>query len=137
MENHLPEILSPDPNQTGPIAAEPAVGRGSHAARLSRVVDYQAQSLGKPDALQANLGSLNSGLMRIALNLDEALEQALSGGPRTVERVQKLLPAIETHLRVARQVDRFAQLEMRSEMSRQPKPSDKAVVNVGSSPPAQ
>ena len=86
----------------------------SHEARLSRVLDYQASSLGKEDPLEANLGSINSGLMRVALWLDETIEQAMESGPRTVERLQRILPAIDTHLRVTRQVDRFAQIELRA-----------------------
>ena len=94
----------------------------SQAARHGRVLDYLAESLEKPDALRANLGSLNSGLMHVALNLDTTIVQALESGPRTIERLQKILPAIETHLRVTRQVDRFAQIEIRAAEIRQPKP---------------
>ncbi len=86
----------------------------SHEARLRRVNDYQVASLAKPDALAANLGSINSGLMRVALWLDAAIESALESGPRSVERIQRLLPAIDTHLRIARQVDRFAAIEIRA-----------------------
>ena len=92
-------------------------------ARLSRVLDFQASSLAKDDPLEANLGSINSGLMRVALWLDEAIEEAMESGPRTVERLQRMLPAIETHLRVTRQVDRFAQLEIRNAEARKPKPT--------------
>lgn len=58
-------------------------------ARLSCVMDYQAKSLEKTDALEANLGSINSGLMRIDVSLDETIEQALESGPRTLESVQQ------------------------------------------------
>lgn len=92
-----------------------------HHARLSRVLDFQASSLAKADPLEANLGSINSGLMRVALWLDEAIEEAMDSGPRTVDRLQRMLPAIETHLRVTRQVDRFAQLELRNAEARKPK----------------
>ena len=93
-------------------------------ARLSRVIDYQAISLKKNDALEANLGSINSGLMRIAVSLDETIEQAIESAPRTLDRAQRILPAIETHLRVARQIDRFAQIEVRAAESRKRRPSD-------------
>jgi len=87
-------------------------------ARLSRVRDYQAASLENENALEANLGSINGGLMRIALWLDETIERALESGPRTVERIQEVMPAIDAHLRVTRQVDRFAQVELRAAESR-------------------
>lgn len=97
-----------------------------HEARLSRVRDYQAKSLAKEDDLEANLGSINSGLMRVALWLDEAIEEALESGPRSIERLKRMLPAIDTHLRVARQVDRFAQIEIRAAESRKAKVSSDA-----------
>ena len=95
-----------------------------HDARLSRVLDYQSRSLEKDDPLEANLGSINSGLMRVALWLDEAVEEAMASGPPNVERLSRILPAIDTHLRVTRQVDRFAQIELRAVEARKPKPTD-------------
>ena len=96
-----------------------------HDARLSRVLDYQASSLEKEDALEANLGSINSGLMRVALWLDETIEQAMGSGPPNVDSLQRILPAIDTHLRVTRQVDRFAQIELRAAEARSnPTPTD-------------
>ena len=95
----------------------------NHESRLSRVADYQAKSLAREDDLEANLGSINSGLMRVALWLDETIDQVLESGPRSVERLTRMLPAIDAHLRVARQVDRFAQLEIRAVESRKPKMS--------------
>jgi len=112
-------------NQTEQCVINEDVIEGAHIheARLSRVRDYQAKSLAKEDDLEANLGSINSGLMRVALWLDEAIEQALESGPRSIERLKRMLPAIDTHLRVARQVDRFAQIEIRAAESRKPRVS--------------
>ena len=45
----------------------------------------------------------------------------IASGPQSVDRLKHLLPAIETHLKVARQVDRFAQIEIRAVESRKPK----------------
>jgi hypothetical protein len=120
-------------DQTGAVTAlEPSGERAvvqaahptnSHDARLSRVLDYQASSLQKDDPLEASLGSINSGLMRVALWLDETIEQAMVSGPPNVERLARILPAIDTHLRVTRQVDRFANIELRAAEARKPKPS--------------
>ncbi|MDP6556602.1 MAG: hypothetical protein QGG71_18165, partial [Pirellulaceae bacterium] len=74
-----------------------------HEARLGRLHDYLTKSLKKKDALEANLGSINSGLMRVALWLDETIEHTIESGPRSIERIESLLPAIDTQLRVARQ----------------------------------
>ncbi len=84
-------------------------------ARLKRVNDYAHASLEKPDPLHSNIGSINSGLMRIAISMDEAIQLSINYGPRSIERLQKVIPAIETHLRVTRQVDRFAQFEQRAQ----------------------
>ena len=122
------------PNETDAVTALAQSGEhavtdadqaaNSHDARLSRVLDYQVSSLEKDDPLEANLGSINSGLMRVALWLDETIEQAMESGPPNVERLSRILPAIDTHLRVTRQVDRFAQIELRAVEARQPKPTD-------------
>ena len=98
-------------------ATDPTIA-DRRAARLSRVGDYQTRTLAQEDALLANLGSINSGLMCVALWLDETIKQALESGPRSVERLRRILPAIDTHLRVSRQVERFAGLELRAAASR-------------------
>jgi hypothetical protein len=102
-------------------AVQPTI---SHNVRLSRVLDYQISSLEKDDPLEANLGSINSGLMRVALWLDETIEQVMESGPPNVERLARILPAIDAHLRVTRQVDRFAQIELRAVDARKPKATD-------------
>lgn len=122
------------PDQTGAIAVLDHSGDGAvaesaqparfHHARMSRVLDYQLSSLQKDDPLEANLGSINSGLMRVALWLDESIEHSMEIGPRNVERLSRILPAIEAHLRVTRQVDRYAQLELRAVEARKRKPTD-------------
>ena len=56
----------------------------------------------------------------------------MAGGPPTVERMHRILPAIETHLRVTRQVDRFAQIELRAAAARKPKGTDDPAKLIGS-----
>ena len=132
-QNLQTETLAPSPQATqlaeqvneGPMVSE------AHEARLTRVLDYQASALTKEDHLEANLGSINSGLMRIGLWLDETIGRAMAGGPPTVERMHRILPAIETHLRVTRQVDRFAQIELRAAAARKPKATDDPVKLIG------
>lgn len=107
-----------------------------HDARWKRVLDYQARSLEKDDPLEATLGSVNSGLMRTALWLDEATEKVMDSGPPDVERLAQIAPAIDTYLRVARQVDRFANIELRAAESRQPKrPAGNRIPHDTSVPP--
>jgi hypothetical protein len=78
-----------------------------------RIDEYEVSSLHTEDHLEANLGSINAALMRISVSMQEAMERTISPGAMTTERLQKLVPIIETLLRVTRQIDRFAQLERR------------------------
>ena len=87
-------------------------------ARERRVVDYLADSLAKRDPLEANVGSINSGLMLAALELDEFIRQRFQRDPGDPERLRRAMPAIDALLRVTRQVDRFAQLQLRSAVAR-------------------
>lgn len=105
------------PSQQSTTAASVSIEQTAserHVARLKRLHDFQTSSLAKDDPLEATLGSVNSGLMGIAFWLDEVLTDAMESGPPSIERLQRMLPAIEAHLRVTRQVDRFAQLELRN-----------------------
>jgi hypothetical protein len=77
------------------------------------------------------LGSVNSGLMRIGLWLDDTIGRAMSDGSPTLERMHRVLPAIETYLRVMRQVDRFAQLELRAAAAGEPRGDERGAEPVG------
>ena len=90
--------------------------------RLQRVLDYQAHALANTNVVESNLASVNSGLLRMALWLEDTIKQAMAITPVTVERMQLVYKAIDTHLRVARQIDRFAQVELRAAAPRQAKP---------------
>ena len=106
-----------------------------HDARPIRVRDFQASSLAKDDPLEANLGSINSGLMRVALLMDEAIEEAIPCGPRMIESVKRMLPEIESYLKITRQVDRFAQLEVRIAEARKPKVDEHAAEKIEAAAP--
>lgn len=90
-----------------------------HDARLGRLDDYQLRSLAQEDALEANVAALNGGLMRVGLFLEESLLQAIEGSPPDLQRVDEIRPAIETQLRLARQIDRFAKFKIRAQQERQ------------------
>ncbi len=89
---------------------------GSEAAtdlRLRRIMDYRQEVLAKADALEANLGAVNSELMSIGYRLHQAIEAAMEVAPGALDDFQKLMPAIDNYLRIAKQIDRFAQLDLR------------------------
>jgi hypothetical protein len=94
-----------------PVGAPP--GEPCRSQRLKRIRDYRQEALGNPDALQANLGAINSDLMRIAYRLMRATDRALGQCPQPLEDFPSLLPAIETCSQLARQIDRLAQLDAR------------------------
>ena len=87
-------------------------------ARLDRALDYQLEALRKEDRLEACVAALNGGLIRFACHLEEALEQAITKGPATTDVVLQLGPPTDVYLRVVRQVDRFAQWDVRSREAR-------------------
>ncbi len=119
--NERKSQTEPAATDTAPAADNPIRVPKQLRTRLKRVQDYQSQALAKTNALEANLGSVNSGLMGISLQLDHAIRKTLDASPDMIERVQKLLPTIETHLKVARQIDRFTQLELQMSASRKKK----------------
>jgi hypothetical protein len=107
-----------------PICESPASPlRPELQRRLDSIATYLAASLAKRNPLLATVGSVNSGLMSINLFLEESLLQALAAASSSIEQLQKLQPAIDMYLRVTRQIDRFAQLEIKGK-SRSASPRD-------------
>ena len=105
---------------------QPAAGQNQHRSareaiadlRLQRIEKLQSESLEKPDALTANLGAASGALLRIAVLLEDTIEDALTN-TNPPERLARLITTIETYLKVMRQVDRFAQLDQRHDSGRQ------------------
>ena len=81
--------------------------------RLGRALDYQSDALRKDDPLEACIGGLNAGLIRVACYLEDAVEQSLAKEPATIEKIRQLGPALDAYMRLTRQVERFAQVEAR------------------------
>jgi hypothetical protein len=74
-------------DQTGPDMDMPDTLHGDSGstpspeqreARMDRIQDYQAHALHKDDHLEANLGSLNAGLMRIGITVSRRWHDSLS-----------------------------------------------------------
>ena len=82
--------------------------------RFRRVLDYQARALAKENELESNVASINCGLLRMALRLEEMIDSTMASTPVSLERMQRVYQAIETYLKVTRQIDRFAQFEQRA-----------------------
>jgi len=102
------EITSAPPS---PVASEEPY-ETFREARLKCLTNYQTKAFSQQDPLLANIGGLTAGMVGIAHWLEDAIHQVVDGQPPTLELVQKVNPALETHLRLLRQVDRFvAQLQ--------------------------
>ncbi len=105
MQNDLME------NGEKPRHGERPIDEETSAARMQKVREYELKALSRKNSLKAVLGTVNSDLMRIALQLGESIARSLAHNPETMTGV---LPSIETQLRLTRQIDRLAQLEMKS-----------------------
>ena len=108
------------PAETTP-ANEPEViskADGLTAKRLKKVDDHLRESLDKADSLDANLGVVSADLMRMACHFTVAIEEWL--GKNSLDHFEKLVPAIDTYLRVTRQIDRLAMLDRRLASSHVP-----------------
>jgi hypothetical protein len=126
LHNHIDETMTVEEKSTE-LAPTISTVRVWHQqeGRLRRVVDYLTDVLKKKNHQEAVLGSINAGLMSTAIELDEFIEQALATKPKTFERVQKLLPALQTYLQTTRQIDRLTQIERRMEAARKSKSAGK------------
>lgn len=121
--------LPVEPADTAPLAD----GRGSSEIdqlRLQRILEYAAQALANSNALESNLAGINSGLLKTALWLEQLIEEATATTPITPELAKRIFQAIDTHLRVARQIHHFAQIELRSAHSRQFRAKASISVNI-------
>ena len=78
-----------------------------------RIADYLECSLRKPDAIRATIGAINSDLMLIGYRLNRAVHTAMETTPEALNEYGKLMPAVESLLKVYKQIDRFTQLEVR------------------------
>jgi hypothetical protein len=118
-----------EPADTMPLAAGPELSE-SDQLRLQRILDYTAQALANSNVLESNLASINCGLLKMALWLEQTIAEAMTRTPVTPERMQRVYQAIDTHLRVARQIDRFAQIELRAAHPRELGPKARITVDV-------
>ena len=99
-----------------PAPSSPAAAQQPYEAlrqtRSKCLTNYHAQALSQQDPLLATIGGLTAGMVEIAHWLEDAIHEVIDGQPATMDIVRKVNPAIETHLRLLRQVDRFvAQLQ--------------------------
>ena len=78
--------------------------------RHERIKDYLRSALAMKDPLAANVGAVNSDLMLFGYSLQRAITKALDLAPAALDEFGKLMPAIDSYMRISRQVERFAKL---------------------------
>jgi hypothetical protein len=87
--------------------------------REQRVLDYLRTALHMDDPLMANIGSLNADLMMFAHHMQRIIKPALEKLPAEPGALANVVPAVESHARVARQVERLAVLVDRLKRQRE------------------
>lgn len=99
------------PEQVSHVAGQMDSGKVDIAEmRLERIHAFLVQSLEKVDPFQSNLGAISSDLALMAFRLKEGIDDAMNKSPNPLEDLQRLMPALEAYLRIARQFDRLGQL---------------------------
>lgn len=78
--------------------------------RHERIKDYLRTALAMEDPLAANVGAVNSDLMLFGHRLQQAITKALEMTPTALDEFGRLMPAIDSYMRISRQVERFAKL---------------------------
>lgn len=122
----MEQTTSISPTVRPPATPAKAVTNGAatsndeaHLAGLRRINDYHASSLRQEDALNAAIGVYNADLLWIGAHVQKAIKQYLADSPCTLEYLQRVAPTLETSMQVARQIDRFSQIELQERRRRE------------------
>lgn len=102
------EPVSPATEHAGVASADPLTD-----LRVQRVLDYAQVALHMDDPLQANIGSLNADLMMFAHHMQRMIKPALEKLPANPGALANVVPVVESHTRVTRQVERLTTLSHR------------------------
>ena len=80
----------------------------SRDPRGKKIVEYLDEALEMKNPLAANVAVLNSDLLLFARHMRRLIEPVLEAIPPATGGLGKLTPAIDAHLRICRQVERFS-----------------------------
>lgn len=109
-------IGSRDSRDSAEAAAERQAGDVADqlgALREQRIDDYLRLVLNMHDPLRANLGAIKADMMTFAHHMRRIIVPALETLAPEPGALGKVVPAVESHTRVARQVERLTALEER------------------------
>jgi hypothetical protein len=95
----------------GTTAADKLPAPLSRDRRAGLILSFQVEAWAMSDPLAANLRVFNGDLLQIASGLQLVIAENLAQALATPGGQKKLDRQLEMYLKVARQVDRFAQIE--------------------------
>lgn len=98
------------PQQAGHHQAAEATAVTLVELREQRTLDYLEHALSVDDPLSANVGAVSADLMFFAAQMRRIIAPALEKLPAEPSALAHLVPAVESHGRVARQIERLAAL---------------------------
>jgi len=78
--------------------------------RFQRIQDLLADSLQKPDSLEANLGATNAGALMVATRFEKYLLEALNVPPDTLAEFDEMSPRVDSYGRMIKHVETISTL---------------------------
>jgi hypothetical protein len=103
---------SSDNTQAHPDGAAVDNGADGIEIRRKRIQDYRNSALAEEDLLRANLGASNADLLEMALWMKEQWDKTVGRAANSREELSQQRAWVEDYLRIARQSDRYSQLEI-------------------------
>jgi hypothetical protein len=85
----------------------------SDELRSARIEEYRYAALQHEDPLRANLGAVTAGLLDIVSKTETVVRNAMSSAGVNCFESPNAARAINTHLNLTREVNRYANLELR------------------------
>ena len=122
------DATCPDRAGTADDVHRAALPDGPADLEEARIGEYRQESLERSDRLQAVLGAANSRLMEVLHRYHAAIGRRMGPEP-SLDRLRRLTPHLEMCLKLARQVDRYAQLELRQFRSPPPPPANPSLAS--------
>lgn len=93
---------------------EPINNEKTAHLRVARIHEYLEEALGQHDRLQRCLAPLMCDLLEMCQKLKAGLDAELAKKDSFIAVLREIEPAFQMYLTMVRQVDRLAQLEVRS-----------------------
>jgi hypothetical protein len=118
------EDVTQEPSQPSPERAEKPQkvhrpnGKPDPALRV--IAAYRQQALHHPDPLMASIGVICAGWMGAAYLVSRDIDRELRASTNVRETAEALDPDIERGLRLTRQTDRLAQMDLQARARRRP-----------------